>query len=149
MSDIKFYHLQKQTLDQALPLILEKAYSANHRILVKMSDPKEVERMNAHLWSFKPDTFLPHGFKKTGQVERQPIWLTHTDENPNTANVLVLTQSQTEENLEGYTHICEMLDGHDNQAISDARERWKAYTAAGHNVTYWVQSETGKWEKKA
>lgn len=149
MADIRFYHLQKQSLDQALPLILEKAYSANHRILVKMSNTTEVERMNTHLWTYKPDKFLPHGSNKNGHADKQPIWLTEKDDNENNANVLVLTQGKTEESLDSYSLICEMLDGRNDQAITEARKRWKGYSEAGHDVTYWHQSDSGKWEKKA
>jgi DNA polymerase-3 subunit chi len=30
-----------------------------------------------------------------------------------------------------------------------ARDRWKAYKAAGHALTYWQQTDRGGWEKKA
>jgi len=149
MTDVRFYHLQKQTLDEALPLILEKAYSANHRVLVKMSNAPEVERMNTHLWAYKAEKFLPHGSVKNGHPEKQPIWLTDKDENDNNANVLVLTQGQTAGTIETYSMVCEILDGHDQEAISNARARWKEYKDAGHDVTYWYQSDSGKWEKKA
>lgn len=149
MTEIRFYHLQKQTLDQALPMILEKAYSANHKVLVKMDSSSEVERMNKHLWTYHPNKFLPHGSVKEGHAKKQPIWLTDQDENANHATMLVLTQGKTEENLDTYGLVCEMLDGHDQEAIKAARSRWKAYGDAGHDITYWHQSESGKWEKKA
>ncbi len=149
MTEIRFYHLQKQTLDQALPLILEKAYASNQHILVKLNNMSEVERMNTHLWSYNPNKFLPHGSTKNGQAAKQPIWLTDKDDNENEAKILILTQGETEENLDTYNLCCEMLNGHDDNAIAAARTRWKEYTAAGHDVTYWHQSESGKWEKKA
>ena len=149
MTEIRFYHLQKQTLDDALPQILEKAFAFGHRILVRMSDEKEVERMNAHLWSYKPDVFLPHGSKKDGKAEMQPIWITDKEENPNQAGTLVLTQGTESTDIDNYDLACEMLDGRDEKAISNARKRWKIYQEAGHDVTYWFQDDTGKWEKKS
>lgn len=149
MAEIRFYHLQKQTLEQALPLILEKAYATNQRTLVKMANPDESKRMNAHLWTYNPNIFLPHGNDKEAHPERQPILLTDKDENLNQASILILTQGKTEENLDAYNLCCEMLDGNDDRAIKEARTRWKTYSNAGHNVAYWYQSESGKWEKKA
>lgn len=149
MTEIRFYHLQKQNLDQALPQILEKAFGFGHRVLVRMENEKEVERMNAHLWTYKPDVFLPHGSKKDGHAAQQPIWLTDKDENPNEAGTLVLTQGMIAESVEHYDLCCEMLDGHDEKAVSNARERWKSYQDAGHDVTYWFQDDSGKWEKKS
>lgn len=149
MTDIRFYHLQKQTLDQALPMILEKAYQADNRIIVKMSDEKEVERMNDILWTYRPDKFLPHGSKKNGNAPNQPIWLTDKEEKPNGANVIILTQNTTSDTISEYEMCCEMLDGRDENAVIQARQRWKEYQKDGHTVTYWFQSESGKWEKKA
>lgn len=149
MTDVRFYHFQKQSLDQALPAILTKAFQGGHSIVVRLRDAQEVERMNKHLWAFKPDVFLPHGSKKDGQAARQPIWLTHGSDTPNKANVVILTQDVQEEDLSTYALCCEMLDGRDESAVSAARSRWKDYQAAGHDVTYWYQSESGGWEKKA
>ena len=83
MTDVRFYHLQKQTLDQALPLILEKVYQTKKNAVVRMADEKEVTRMNDVLWKYKPHSFLPHGCAKTGHANDQPIWLTNKSENPN------------------------------------------------------------------
>jgi len=149
MTEVRFYHLQKQTLDQALPLILEKVYQTKNNAIIRMSDAKEITRMNDILWSYKPNSFLPHGCKKTGHPNEQPIWLTDKSENPNNAKTLILTQNAIEESLNDFDLCCEMLDGHDNAAISEARNRWKTYKDKGFDVTYWYQSETGKWEKKA
>lgn len=149
MTDVRFYHLQKQDLDAALPAILQKAFQSGKNIVVRMRDDKEIERMNKHLWAFKPEVFLPHGSKKDGNAAQQPIWLSANDDTPNNAKILILTQGKIEKDLSSYDMCCEMLDGRDEKAITDARARWKEYQAAGHDVTYWYQSETGGWEKKA
>ena len=149
MTEVRFYHLQKQNLDVALPAILQKAFQSGKNIVVRMQNDSEIERMNKHLWAFKPDVFLPHGSKKDGHAEHQPIWLSASNDNPNNAKILILTQGQKEENLKPYDLCCEMLDGRDENAISEARVRWKEYQATGHDVTYWFQNENGGWVKKA
>lgn len=149
MTEIRFYHLQKQNLDAALPLILEKAYKSGYKTIVRMKDNIEVERMAKHLWAYRQNSFLPHGSLKDGKAAFQPIWLTDKTDNSNDANTLILTQGQTDENLETYDLCCEMLDGHSDEQIKSARSRWKQYQEKGFEVTYWHQSETGAWEKKA
>lgn len=149
MTEIRFYHLQKQNLDQALPLILSKAYEKNEPIVVRFGSNQEVERFNTHLWTFKPESFLPHGSPKEGNPENQPIWLTDKKNNPNNAKILILTQGVNDENIADYDLCCEMLDGRSDDQVSAARERWKQYKEDGHDITYWMQSETGAWEKKS
>lgn len=149
MTDVRFYHLQKQSLDDALPAILQKAYQTGKSIQVRLSDDKEVERMNKHLWTFRSDVFLPHGTKKEGKPDKQPIWLSPEAENVNAAKILILTQGMIQDNIEDYDLCCEMLDGRDESAITRARARWKDYQSKGFDVTYWFQNENGGWEKKA
>ena len=94
-TEIRFYHLTSKSLDQALPEILTKALSGERRILVKTGDEKQLSRMNEHLWTFDPNSFLPHGTEKDGHSEDQPIFLTAKDENPNGAEILILTDGAT------------------------------------------------------
>ena len=123
MSEIRFYHLQNQTQDQALPALLAKALQNGHRIVVKTRDEKEAERLNEYLWVYNPNSFLPHGNKKDGEAAMQPVWLTNEEENPNEADVLILTEGSESGMLDGFKLCCEMLDGRNENAVKAARER--------------------------
>jgi len=149
MTEIRFYHLESQTLDQVLPALLVKALENGHKIIVKTKDEQEAERINTHLWTYNPDSFLPHGTEKDGNKTDQPVWITSTDNNPNTADVLILTQGTQSDQLSDYALVCVMINGLDNDAITNARTRWKSYKEAGYDVTYWQQSAQGGWSKKS
>jgi DNA polymerase-3 subunit chi len=41
-----------------------------------------------------------------------------------------------------------LFDGRDSAALSAAREAWKSAKASGHEVTYWKESSSGKFEKQ-
>ena len=148
MSEVRFYHLEQQSLEQVLPALLSKALENGHRILVKTPDDHMAERLNDYLWTYNPNSFLPHGSKKDGHAELQPIWLTSEDENPNDADVLILTGGAASENMNDYQLCCELFDGRNEAAVTEARTRWKTYQEAGHDITYWQQGDKG-WEKKS
>lgn len=147
MADVRFYHMERQSLEQVLPLLLSKALQSGHRIVVKTALPAQVEQINENLWTYNPNSFLPHGNEKDGNAALQPVWITARDENPNAADLLILTHGAEGEIPEGIAMICDMLDGRDPEAVSAARARWKAYKKQGHEVTYWQQGTRG-WEKK-
>ena len=149
MTEVRFYHLERQSQGQVLPILLSKACERGHKIVVKLRDAAEVERMNGHLWTFQDSSFLPHGSVKNGNSEVQPIWLTDKDENPNGADVLILCEGVESEMHDDFTLCCEMLNGQDQEAVSAARARWKSYKEKEFEVTYWQQSEAGGWNKKA
>lgn len=149
MSEIRFYHLQRATLEDALPRMLEIAYGRGDRALVMAGSSERVEALAAHLWTFRPDSFLPHGTAKDGAAAQQPIYLTAEAENPNGAKLLFLCDGATRADVGDFITVCEMFDGNDESAVAAARERWKAYKEAGHKLIYYQQSPAGKWEEKA
>lgn len=87
MSRVDFYHLQSQTLENVLPKLLEKAYETGKSVLVRVGNEERVEFLNALLWTYNDQSFLPHGSKKDGNAELQPIWLTSGTDNPNMASL--------------------------------------------------------------
>jgi DNA polymerase-3 subunit chi len=149
MSEIRFYHLQRASLEDTLPVILERAYGRGERTLVMAGSPERVEALAAHLWTYKPESFLPHGTAKDGSAGAQPIYLTAEAENPNAAKVLILCDGAVRSDCGDFPLVCEMFDGNDEIAVAAARERWKAYKDAGHKLVYFQQSPAGKWEEKA
>ena len=149
MSEIRFYHLQRASLEDTLPVILERALGRGERTLVMAGSPERVEALAAHLWSYKPESFLPHGTAKDGFAGAQPIYLTAEAENPNAASLLILCDGATRIDCGDFPLVCEMFDGNDEIAVAAARERWKAYKEAGHKLIYFQQSPAGKWEEKA
>jgi len=148
MAEIGFYHLRTTPLERALPNILERALAAGHRIVVMAGSRERVEHLDDLLWTYNDASFLPHGSAREGLAERQPVWLTAADENPNRASMLVLVDGATSARLQDYARCCDIFDGNDAAAVDAARRRWKEARAAGHQLVYWEQVE-GRWEKRA
>ena len=97
--------------------------------MVRAGDHARVDALDTLLWTYREESFLPHSAARE-HSERQPVWLTETDEVPNEAQILFL------------------VDGANEAAVSGARVFWKAAKAAGHDATYWKQSPAGRWEKQ-
>jgi len=148
MTEIRCYHLNTRTLDQALPEIVQKALSIGHKIMIRAGDDKEVERLSDILWTFRADSFIPHGSKKDGHPDKQPVWLCANNDNANGANVLIVTHGTQMESLDGYTLVCDMFDGRSDDIVIAASARYKTYKDAGYSLTYWQQTDKG-WEQKA
>jgi len=149
MTEVNFYHLTRSTLEQALPRLLEKALQTGARAVVMAGSAERVEALNAHLWTYDPDSFLPHGSAKDGNAGEQPVWLTVNDENPNAATLLFLTDGANTAKLGDFARCFELFDGRDEAAVATARERWKQLKTEGHSIAYWQQNDKGGWEKKA
>jgi DNA polymerase-3 subunit chi len=147
VTEVRFYHLQRQRLEDVLPALLEKARERGHRIVVQAGSDERVKALDALLWTWRPESFLPHGSAAIGMAEEQPIWLTMREERPNGADLLILVDGAAAD-VSPYALCCELFDGADDGAVAEARRRWTAYKAAGHGITYWQRGDRG-WEKRA
>lgn len=148
MTEVSFYHLEKSSLESALPRLLEKALAAGFRSVVRVGSPERVEALNAHLWTFEQGSFLPHGSAKDGNAPAQPVWLTAGDDNPAGAQVLILADGAESADIGAFERCLEVFDGRDETALARARAHWQTYKAAGHRLTYLRQNAAGAWEKQ-
>ena len=147
MTEVAFYQLGAMPLERALPRLLERALGAGYRVVVLAGSQERVDHLDAVLWTYDDVSFLPHGTARDGEAERQPIWLTVADENPNGATMLVLVDGTMSERLGEYRRCLDIFDAGE-ESVAAARDRWRRAKGAGHAVTYWQQGERG-WEQKA
>ncbi|MEX2201532.1 MAG: DNA polymerase III subunit chi [Dongiaceae bacterium] len=149
MAEVRFYHLQRSTLESVLPKFLERIVDRGQRAVVMADSPERVEALTNQLWTYSDRVFLPHGNVRDGHAAQQPIWLTDADENPNGAQVLFLSDGATSSRIGEFETCVELFNGNDEVAVAMARERWQRYQADGHVVIYFQQDERGSWEEKA
>ena len=149
MTDVWFYHLTESTLERALPGLLEKSLERGWKVVVQVGSEERLAALDAHLWSYRDETFLAHGSTRDGTEALQPIWLTRENDNPNHAEIRFLVDGAVAQDLSEYERAVYLFDGHDNDAVTQARERWKVEKDAGHSIAYWQQKPGGGWEKKA
>jgi DNA polymerase-3 subunit chi len=149
MTEVLFYHLQQQPLERVVPELLEKCLERKWRAVVQVGSEARRDALDAHLWTYRDDGFLPHGTAKDGHAAAQPVWLTAEDDNPNGANVRFLADGAEAANYSDYQRVVRIFDGNDPDAVDRARAAWTEAKTAGHDATYWQQSDAGRWQKKA
>jgi DNA polymerase-3 subunit chi len=149
MAEVLFYHLTESTLEEALPPLLEKSLERGWKVVVQAGSEERRDALDAHLWTFRDDSFLGHGLESDPQAADQPILLTVSDGNANGATVRFVVDGAEPPQLDGYARGVLMFDGHDQAQVDAAREHWKRLKAAGHAVTYWQQTDGRRWERKA
>ena len=149
MTEILFYHLKGQTLEQVLPALLQKSLERGWRVVVQASSDERVEALDAHLWTWRDDAFLPHGTSLDPEAAEQPIVLTADGENPNGATVRFLVDgANLGANAASYERIVLLFNGDDPEALEMARARWSEARAVGAEVTYWKTNDDGRWERQ-
>lgn len=149
MTEVMFYHLQRRPLESVLPTLLQKSLERGWNAIVQFGSPERCSAIDAHLWTFAEESFLPHGTIADGEPETQPVYLTTGEENPNGAAIRFLVDGAAVGDLAPYERVAIIFDGNDQDAVEAARQTWRDVKSAGYDATYWQQSDRGKWEKKA
>ena len=149
MTEFLFYHLAGQTPEQVLPALLQKSLERGWRVVIQASSEDRLEALDAHLWTWRDDAFLPHGTWRDVEAAEQPILLTLDEDNANGANVRFLIEGATApDTAAAYDRVIVLFDGNDPDAVDAARARWRAAKDAGFEVTYWQADENGRWQRR-
>jgi len=150
MGAVYFYHLTRNPIDVTLPMLLGKAQQAGWRVVVRGRNPIALEALDKSLWLGPKDSFLPHGMAGGPHDAEQPILLTDSADIPNGATCVMAVHGAdlSVDEIASKDRCCILFDGNDGDALSRARQQWKALTDAGAAAQYWSE-ESGRWEKKA
>ncbi|MDP1632019.1 MAG: DNA polymerase III subunit chi [Caulobacter sp.] len=147
--EVWFYHLERSSLDQVLPDLLDKTLKKGWKAVVRAPDQDRLDHLDGWLWRFRDDSFLPHGLADEPFAERQPVVLTTGQESPNAAQALFLVDGAEPGDLSAHERCIVLFDGRDEAALAQARGRWKTLKAEGRPMSYWRQGEERGWEKMA
>lgn len=149
MTDVLFYHLSESSLEDALPGLLERSVQRGWRVVVQTGTDERRDALDAHLWTYRDDSFLAHASDREAFPQEQPILLTTSRDNLNDARIRFLVDGAEPPEIDAYERAVFMFDGHDGAQLEAARAHWKAMKAAGHALTYWQQTADRRWERKA
>lgn len=156
MTEIRFYHLQRQRIENVLPALLVKALTVGYRIAVHSPDESVLKELDKHLWTYHPESFLPHGTGKGKNATRHPVWLGSSYESPNNATMLVELgppspqMLKEKKELAEYSLICLLFEEWREDLLASARQCWKSLKGdTQYALSYWQQKDSGGWEKKS
>jgi DNA polymerase III subunit chi len=150
VTEILFYHLRGQTPEQILPALLYKSLDRGWRVVVQGTTEERMEALDAHLWTWRDDSFLPHGTWRDAEAPEHPILLTIDEKNPNNAAIRFLVEgANMPDDVAAYERVVLIFDGEDIEAVETARTQWSKAKAAGLEVTYWQADEKGVWRRQA
>jgi DNA polymerase-3 subunit chi len=148
VTEIRFYHLERRRVDEALPSLLEHALDEGRRVLVRAPSDEMVAALNERLWTYDDASFLPHGAAGDGDPMTQPVFLTTELENANAATMLVrLSGAQTGDADDALDLVVILFDGRDEAALAQTRGEWRRLKDQGRTISYWRESDEGGWER--
>jgi DNA polymerase-3 subunit chi len=147
VTEFRFHHLERRRLEQALPDLCEAALAEGVRVVVQAPNAQTRDALNDKLWTYREDSFLPHGGPGDGDPASQPVYLTESDETPNGAGLRILLNPADALRFLDAGRVIVLFDSRDEEAMAAARAAWKALRDAGAAPTYWREGDEGEWVK--
>lgn len=151
MTETLFYHLERRALEDVLPGLVEKSLERGWRAVIKTESSERSDALDNLLWTYDDSSFLAHAQPGDGELKRQPVLITVEDENPNGAQILFCvggTEPSDWGGLSSLARVVMLFDGREQASVERARAAWKKAKDAGHDVTYWKEQSSGKFEKQ-
>lgn len=148
MGNALFYHLTRSPAETLLPVLIGKSLQAGWRVELRGTDPIRMDRLDRQLWL--AEGFLPHGLAGGPHDARQPVLLTLPGQAATNDPACLIALDGAEvaaAELAGLSRACLVFDGGDAAATANARDQWRALTAAGATAEYWSE-EDGRWQRK-
>lgn len=150
-----FYHLESATVESCLPQLLEKTRERGWRAQIQFSSAERAKQFDSFLWSYKADSFLPHGRDNDPRAGDQPIIISHASEITSTdgaPDVVFLVDGVdpilSDKAKEQISRLITFVDSRNTQSRDMARARWSAAKSSGASVSYWRQDDQGRWAKQ-
>ena len=151
MTETLFYHLERRALEEILPGLVEKSLARGWRAAIRTDSSERSDALDTLLWTYDDQSFLPHAQLGDGDPAAQPVLITVEEGNPNSANIVFYVGGAVPGDwaaLNDLARVVLLFDGRDEGALAAARAAWKDAKAGGHDVTYWKETPSGKFEKQ-
>ncbi len=129
MSTVDFYVLNETSSQRSLHFacgLLEKAYLGNQRVYIHAPSNSEAERLDALLWTYRDDSFLPHQICSAENLDCPILIGTGEDYRAGTRDILVNLSPSVPPFYKQFKHIIEIIFT-DTTVQQLGRERFKHY----------------------
>src|SRR5580698_10046377 len=123
LTEALFYHLERRSLEDVLPGLIEKTLERGWRALIRADSAERAEAVDTLLWTYDDQSFLPHAQLGDGDAKRQPVIITMEEANPNDAHVLFLIGDAVAppwDQISDLVRVVLVFDGRDEGALASA-----------------------------
>ena len=132
MTQVDFYVLPESgslTAYTAVGRIAEKALARGHQIFVQVKDEAEATALHHDLWTYRPESFLPHAI--AGKAEAEPLIIGWNDPPSEHDDVLINITGVVPGHFARFGRLAEIV-APDAATIEASREAWRFYRDRGY-----------------
>jgi DNA polymerase-3 subunit chi len=137
MTKIDFYIIAETSLAAGLGFVcrlLDKAYQQKHHLYVQMNNETEAKMLDDLLWTFREDSFIPHGFVNQAALMPAPILIGFEQAPVHSNDILINLTQNTLACYQQFKRVIEIVPN-ETQAKEICRKKFRHYKEQGCELT--------------
>ncbi len=138
MTRIDFYLLREMADGNRFTLacrLVEKAYRQNRRVFVHTASEEESVHMDRLLWTYRQDSFIPHGMLHKVDASVTPVLIGHEEDVGQEHDVLINLSNRIPPFFSRFERLAEPLD-RTPDLLTAGRERFRYYRERGYPLEH-------------
>lgn len=133
------FYLLKQNTEQARRLLAcrlaEQQAKQGQRVCILADTPDAAQEIDQLLWSFTPESFLPHALADDPAAATLPVLIAHGNAAPAGTTCILNLGSEAPLNQPTLNAIAEFV-ANDADAKARSRARWNLYKQLGYELQH-------------
>ena len=113
--------------------IIEKAYSAGHRVYIHTATLEDAQNFDAQLWTFRDISFVPHEIYNQKPESDAPVLIGYDIKPTEQKDILINIAAEIPEFYQQFNHIIEVVPNNDKLKKA-ARKKYKIYQEQGYQM---------------
>lgn len=134
MTQVDFYILGEQSTGDHFTMacrLAGKAWQQGRRVYLHTNSDSESRHLDRLLWTFRQDSFIPHGIFEGSDPELNPVLIGHQGDIGEEHDVLVNLATEIPQFFSRFHRVAECID-HDAEIKKSGRERYGFYRDRGY-----------------
>ncbi len=134
---------------KALSKLIETIWLRENKVLVYCTDKMRLAEFDNILWTYEQLSFLPHVIEGDELIEKTPVVLMSSQNNPNNANIIVCLDAELPEFASNFDKLVYMYDGvllGEKEKVINFIQQLKSNSI---EVIEYQQDKSGAWQKIA
>lgn len=115
--------------------LTDKALGQGHRVLIHCPTLAECQQMDELLWSFRPESFIPHGLMHQVEAASHPVLISHHEDPDEEEDVLINLGNSLLPFFSRFQRLLEPLDSNP-EVLQKGRERFRTYRERGYPLKH-------------
>lgn len=136
MTQVDFYILKEQSGGDRFTMacrLVGKAWQQGHRVYLHTNSETESRHLDRLLWTFRQDSFIPHGVFEGADPELNPVLIGHQDDVGDEQDVLINLATEVPQFFSRFQRVAECID-HDHEIKQSGRSRYSFYRDRGYQL---------------